>query len=266
MTLPSLTEVDANVKLRPLQEPDPPKASIARWLTRVSEGRERYSLRVLDVGCGRGGTVAWLLEQGFDAYGVDVRPDYIANGCAYLGPDRLAALDGAMYPYPDDHFDIVISDQVFEHVADLGQLAREVARTSKVGAVGLHVFPGKWTFTEGHLQAPLVHWLPKGPVRRVAINAVLRAGLTAPYFEDRTLAERTEIFSRYSDRETFYRRPAVIRRVLEAAGLSVDLREVSRESVLLKLGNPRIPMPFDRLAAWAYRNTRMMYLATTRVG
>lgn len=266
MALPSLNEIDANVKIGPLQEPEPPRASIIGWLERVSLGRERSSLRVLDVGCGRGGAVAYLIEQGFDAYGVDVRSDYVANGRAYLGPDRLAVPAGAVYPYPDDYFDIVISDQVFEHVAELEQLASEVARTTKPGGVGLHVFPGKWTFTERHLQAPLVHWLPKGPARRAAIKMALRAGFAAPYFTERTLAERAEIFSTYSEQETFYRRPAVIRRALKAAGLSVDFRGESREQLLVKLGNPRLPTPLDRLAAWVYRNTRMMYTTTLKTG
>jgi SAM-dependent methyltransferase len=264
MALPSLNEHDGHAKLSPLAEPSDPGPSIANWLSRVSEGRDRSLLRVLDVGCGRGGTVAWLVEQGFDAYGVDVRPEYIANGRAYLGPDRLSVLHGEVYPYPDGHFDIVISDQVFEHVADLDPLAREIARTTKPGGVGLHIFPAKWIFTEPHLQAPLVHWLPKGRLRRAAITVALRFGWAAPYFSERTLSERSQIFSEYSEHETFYRRPAAIRRVLEAAGLSVDFREASRERVLLKLGNPQLPMPFAQLAAWAYRTTRVMYLTTVK--
>jgi SAM-dependent methyltransferase len=266
MPLPSFNESGRDVKLSPLTEPSDPGPTIAAWLSRVSEGRDRSSLRVLDVGCGRGDTVAWLLEQGFDAYGIDVRPEYVDNGRDYLGPDRLAVLDGTTYPYPDDHFDIVISDQVFEHVADLEQLAIQVARTTKAAGVGLHVFPAKWAVIEPHLFAPLVHWLPKGRVRRSAIRLALRAGWAAPYFTEWTLEERTKIFSDYSDQETFYRRPAVIRHALESAGLSVDLREVSTERALLKLGNPRLPAPVDRLVGWAYRNTRMMYLTTAKIG
>jgi 2-polyprenyl-3-methyl-5-hydroxy-6-metoxy-1,4-benzoquinol methylase len=37
-------------------------------------------LRVLDWGCGRGTTVAKLVEMGFDAYGVDIDPEPIKNG------------------------------------------------------------------------------------------------------------------------------------------------------------------------------------------
>jgi hypothetical protein len=92
----------------------------------------------------------------------------------------------------------------------------------------------------------------------------LRTGRAAPFFAERPLAERTQIFAEYSERETFYRRPGEIRRVLESAGLSVDLRDASRERVLLKLGNPSLPAPLDRLAAWAYRNTRVMYLTTVK--
>lgn len=264
MVLPSFNAHEGHVKLCPLQESTNPGPSISNWLSRMSEGRDRAKLKVLDVGCGKGGTVAWLIEQGFDAYGVDVSPEYIANGRAYLGPDRLAVLDGERYPYPDDHFDIVISDQVFEHVADLDQLAREVARTTKPGGIGLHIFPAKWIFTEPHLGAPVVHWMPKGPLRRRAIWLALRTSRAAPYFAEWTLADRVRIFSEYSEHETFYRRPRVIRRALESAGLIVDFREASRERVLLKLGNPRLPEPVNRLAAWAYRTTRVTYLTTTK--
>jgi len=219
---------------------------------------------VLDLGCGKGGTVAWLLEQGFDAYGIDTRAEYIENGRCYLDPDRLTVLDGDSYPYPNDYFDIVISDQVFEHVADLEQLAREVTRTTKPGGVGLHVFPAKWMFVEPHMRTPLVHWLPKGPVRHAAIRTALSLGWAAPYFNDRNIADRAVIYSKYSDNETFYRRLALIGQVLEAAGLAVDWRNESRTVVRGKLGNPNWPVPFDLIAAWAYRHVRIVCLTTVR--
>ncbi|MBV5245382.1 methyltransferase domain-containing protein [Mycolicibacterium sp. PAM1] len=266
MSLPSFNEHDGHAKLSPLTGPSKPAPSVVSWLSRVTDGRDRSSLRVLDLGCGKGGTVAWLLEQGFDAYGMDVRAEYVDNGRAYLGADRLAVLDRGSYPYPDDHFDIVISNQVFEHVADLGELAREVARTTKPGGLGLHIFPARWVFTEPHMHTPIVHWLPKGGIRRLGIKLALGAGWAAPYFVERTLDERTEIFSQYSDNETFYRAPRLIRRVLEAAGLSVDFTEASRDRLLSKLGTRRrLPGPVDRVAVWAYRNTRMMCLTTVKV-
>lgn len=115
-----------------------------------------------------------------------MRADYVANGRAYLGNERLAVLEDTTYPYADDFFDIVISDQVFEHVADLSQLAREVARTTRPDGLGFHLFPAKWIITEPHLRAPLVHWFPKGRLRRSAIGTALRAGRAAPYFREYT--------------------------------------------------------------------------------
>lgn len=264
MELPSFNDRDGHEKLEPLTRPSEPGPSMAAWLSRMSRNRDRSALRVLDVGCGRGGTVAWLLDEGFDAFGIDVRADYVENGAALLGPNRLALLDGERYPYPDDYFDIVLSDQVLEHVADLTQLAHEVARTTRVGGVGLHVFPAKWIFEEPHLHAPMVHWLPKGSIRHGAIKFALKTGCAAPYFADYPLSERARIYSKYSDEETFYRRPAEIRRVLQATGLVVDLREASRDRVRYKLGNRPVPDHLIRIAAWAYRNTRVMYLTTVK--
>lgn len=266
MALPSLNEHEGQKKLSPLSGPADPGPTIAGWLSRVSAGRDRSTLRVLDVGCGRGDTVAWLVEQGFDAYGVDVRESYIANGRSYLGPDRLSLIENGSYPYPDGYFDIVISDQVFEHVSQLDVLAKEVARVTKAGGVGLHIFPAKWTLVEPHLHSPIVHWFPKGPIRRAAIDVALRAGWAAPYFSNRPRSERRVIFSTYSENETFYRHPSQIRRILEGAGFAVDFRQVSSERVLMQLGNPDVPPAVERMLAWAYRSTRMMYLTTVKRG
>jgi SAM-dependent methyltransferase len=263
--LPNFNEHEGHTKLVPLDGPTPPNESVQEWVARTVGDRDRSTVRVLDVGCGRGGTVAWLVEQGFDAYGLDVGAGYIANGLAYLGEGRLFVLNGDRYPFPDDYFDFVISDQVFEHVADLDQLAREVARITKLGGGGLHIFPAKWILVEPHMLMPMVHWLPKGPARRRAIRLALRTGRAAPYFTDHTLDERVQIYADYSESETFYRRPSAIGRTLGRHGLRTDVRRASRERVLKMLGDRRVPAPADRLAAWAYRTVRVMYLTTEKV-
>ena len=265
MPLPSFNEHDGHAKLMPLTEPSVPASSVIKWLCHVADGRDRSGLRVLDLGCGKGGMVAWLLEQGFDAYGLDVRPDYIANGSAYVGSGRLKVLDDRSYPFADDYFDIVLSNQVFEHVLDLPGLAREVSRTTKPGGLGLHIFPARWTVIEPHMFTPVVHWLPKGPMRRAGIKLALRAGKAAPYFVDRSLDERVAIFANYSETETFYRAPKEIKHSLESAGLSVDFTQASRDRMLSKLGRERLPLGMDKVAVWVYRTTRMMCLTTVKV-
>ena len=96
---------------------------------------------------------------------------------------------------PELKAEVTISMRITKLQRDaLEQLAREVARTTKPGGVGLHEFPAKWVFTEPHILAPLVHWLPKGRLRRAAIKLALRAGRAAPYFSEWTLTERTQIF------------------------------------------------------------------------
>lgn len=262
MTLPRFTEHDEHDKLRPLTAPVEPNPAFARYLERI--GRDRESFRVLDLGCGRGGTVAWLLEQGWDAYGMDVDKRYVDNGVGLVGRDRLAVLTGDEYPYPAHYFDAVISDQVLEHVADIDHLAREVARVTAHGGGGLHIFPAKWIYREPHMLTPPVHWLPKGRARRAAITAMLRAGRAAPLFADRPLAERAAIFSTYSDEETFYRPLRRIRVAFEQAGLVTDVRRPSVDQVQVKLGRPLPPVVAD-LAGLAYRATRLGIVETTRL-
>lgn len=201
--------------------------------------------------------MAWLLEQGWDAVGVEVDAGYVANGHAFLAPDRLIHIDPTdPYPLPDNSFDVVISNQVFEHVANLEALVREVARVTRAGGWGLHVFPAKWRPIEGHMNMPIAHWAPKGTARRVLIRAALKFGAAAPYFQHLSAHDRAEVFTRFSEDETFYRSRREIAGVLRRHGLTSDFSTVPRQ----KLSSRHLS-----LAAPLYTAVRAVYLATTKL-
>jgi SAM-dependent methyltransferase len=212
----------------------------------------------LDVGAGRGGRVAWLLENGYDAVGVEIDEGYVENGRAFLPHDRLIAIDPIEpYPLADASFDVVLSNQVFEHVADLDALAREVARVTRPGGLGLHVFPAKWRPVEGHMNMPLVHWAPKGPVRRAAIRAALAVGAAAPYFRNLPARDRARVFARFSEDETFYRSSKEIAAILERHGLMSDFSTVARDKLAARHLSIASPL---------YTLLRAVYLATAKPG
>jgi hypothetical protein len=166
------------------------------------------------------------------------------------------------YPYPDGACDIVLSDQVIEHVEQLDQFAAEAARVSAPHAVGMHIFPAKWRPVETHLLMPLVHWLPKGPLRRTAISAVLRAGRGAPYFEGYPHADRVAIYNLFSENETFYRSLRGTAETLERHGLRSEVRIASRDKIGFHLpGAPRALLP---LLGWLYRHFASVVLYTEK--
>lgn len=266
--LPNFAEHDEDTKNHPIETPILPNGYVRRYLIRQQENRRsgRETLRVIDVGCGRGDTVAWLCAQGWDAYGIDISPEYIQRGREYLAregadPARLQLLnDDFTYPFPNGMFDVVLSDQVIEHVADLDLFASEVARISAPGACGLHIFPAKWRPIETHLESPFVHWLPKGPLRRAAVVACMRIGLAAPYFTEFSFRDRVEIFSRFSDEETFYRSLRSTIATMQRHGLRCDARLASRDKIGFHLQTaPKAALP---PLGWLYRHMFSMVLQT----
>jgi SAM-dependent methyltransferase len=272
--LPTFTEHEDHVKLLPISadsyQGDGPVPFMRLWLADAARRLQRPpgSIRVLDVGCGRGDTVFWLLDEGWDAWGIDVDCRYVDLGRKYLretgrDPDRLRTVDGEAYPHLTDWFDVVISDQVFEHVADLDALAREVSRVSKPGALGMHIFPARWHPIEAHMRTPVVHWLPKGTSRRWMLKALLFAHIGASYFSDCSIAERVEIFSRYSDQETFYRPPRHIRNAMSRYGIEGDPISSSRAKVAHHA--PWLPSLVRPLAGWIYRNACSVCMETVQV-
>ncbi len=110
--------------------------------------------KILDFGCGAGGTVRALRTLGYvNASGYDVM-----DGPTRLGADREHIKVGSVFnlrlPYEDNTFDLVMSDMVFEHVQDQVRVFEELRRITKPGGHGLHRISTRYVPIEGHLFVP----------------------------------------------------------------------------------------------------------------
>lgn len=116
-------------------------APIGEWQTQTADlivrcmGLEPGD-EVLDLGCAGGANVEALLRVGIAAHGVDISRYLIeetphAQGCLVCAPaDDLSAFN-------DGEFDLVYSQQVFEHVAEVrcATMLQEIRRVLRKGGL-----------------------------------------------------------------------------------------------------------------------------------
>jgi SAM-dependent methyltransferase len=168
--------------------------------------------RVLDYGCGAGQIVAKLLGRGVDAYGCDAYfegNDWSSSVSAELMGSRIRRIENGRIPYEDGWFDVVISNQVMEHVEDLDAVLAEIHRVLMTGGHVLSIFPDKGVWREGHTNVPFMHWLPPGRFRHAYASAVISAGLGYRFGQAPSKAARSS--GDYLDRWTHYRTYPAIR-------------------------------------------------------
>jgi SAM-dependent methyltransferase len=128
--------------------------------------------RLLDFGCGAGEVVAKALDRGFDAIGIDSFDDMwvqYADRAAELKGRIKAVPIGTPFPFSDEFFDIVVTNQVFEHVADPTFAIGELARVLRPGGTLVTIFPTREIIVEPHLKAPFVHWFTNGSARQMQV-------------------------------------------------------------------------------------------------
>ena len=186
---------------------------------------------VLDFGSGRGELVGCLRQRGWRAFGIDVCPRYIEHGQLVnrMFTDDfpiLSASKGGRTCFPDAFFDLIISDQVLEHVQDIDKSAKEIGRILKTGGITLHIFPSRHSLVEMHLKMPIVHWLPKNLTRKAAIRLFLHLGLGDTPLVD--VKSRTNTLYKYSIEQTFYRGRREIERAFGAHGIRLDFDSALR--------------------------------------
>jgi SAM-dependent methyltransferase len=120
-------------------------------------------MKVMDFGCGDGGMVRRALECGFDAYGCDFDPETVGlfvreasvrREMEAAGRMRIISMQPYRLPFDDNSIDVVLSDQVFEHVQNYSEVLAEMKRILKPGGVCLHFFPSRYRLIEGHMHVP----------------------------------------------------------------------------------------------------------------
>jgi ubiquinone/menaquinone biosynthesis C-methylase UbiE len=105
-----------------------------RRLDLINQFVELRAKRILDVGCGLGMYVSRFRQFSDDVYGVDIDPDKIAQASEWLPNLRVSPAEEL--PFPDNSFDVILLNEVIEHVDDDRRSLHEAFR---VLAPGGHV-------------------------------------------------------------------------------------------------------------------------------
>ncbi len=98
---------------------------------------------VLEVGAGSGYQAMKLAELGHRVEAIDIPGS--RHEIRRIWP--VLAYDGHDIPFPDNHFDIVYSSSVLEHIPHIVEFQSEIQRVLKPGGLAIHVLPAtSWRF------------------------------------------------------------------------------------------------------------------------
>jgi cyclopropane fatty-acyl-phospholipid synthase-like methyltransferase len=100
--------------------------------------------RVLEIGCGIGTVVQELARQGYDVVGTDISPVAVEYGRNKYRDIRLEVQAAEDLAFADASFDVVLSFDLFEHIARIDRHVSEVHRVLKSGGYYLFQTPNKY--------------------------------------------------------------------------------------------------------------------------
>lgn len=209
----------------------------------------RLDSSILDFGCGNGEMVKGLLDAGFSARGCDIAFPVSTSTDALRESRRLATIEGEPYrlPYPDECFDAVISDQVFEHIIDYDAAIDEIHRVLKPCGVTLHIFPSRLALVEVHTHVPAAGFFR--PYWWLTLWAHL--GTRMAHLSDKSAAEEAHTTYVWLRQRVNYRgrnwiRTAFGRRFRRVAFCEREFLRQSRRSRLVSLASavPMLPAAY----------------------
>jgi ubiquinone/menaquinone biosynthesis C-methylase UbiE len=118
---------------------------------RLQQMREHVSLenrRILDIGCGLGMYISQFRQFSDQVYGVDIDAEKIAQASRSL--PNLSVSPAEKLPFPDEYFDVILLNEVIEHVNDDRQSIREAYRCLRPGGHILIYAPNRLYPFETH--------------------------------------------------------------------------------------------------------------------
>lgn len=101
--------------------------------------------KILEIGCGIGSVVFELSKQGYDITGTDISREAITYGLKKYGNIKLQVQPAEILQFDDETFDMVLSFDLFEHIAQIDKHVSEVFRVLRAGGYYLFQTPNKYS-------------------------------------------------------------------------------------------------------------------------
>lgn len=100
---------------------------------------DRNEIKILEIGCSGGNNLFFLVQEGFDTYGIDHSAPAIEAARNFLGKSnynaKLSVACATKLPYEDDFFDVVLESNVIHcnTLTDIRVIFKEIHRVMKKG-------------------------------------------------------------------------------------------------------------------------------------
>mgnify|MGYP003583257531 CR=1 FL=1 len=156
---------------------DRPQKAIAIFTTlRLMTGLDFSNSHWLDIGCGCGEIAAHLAPQVGRITAIDPSPwqRWYKLNSTHPNLEFVRGDYTGDYPAPNS-IDVVVCNQVYEHVPDAEALIGFIHRILKPGGYAYFAGPNLLFPIEPHVYWPFIHWLP----RRVAVKLMRLFGSEA---------------------------------------------------------------------------------------
>lgn len=109
---------------------------------------ERIKGRLLENGCGIGLYLEHLIPLGCEVFGMEYDFGRAVEAKARI--DSVLGAAGENLPFPENSFDLILSNEVIEHVIDDQQAVQEMLRTLVQGGRLIIFCPNRWYPFETH--------------------------------------------------------------------------------------------------------------------
>ncbi len=103
------------------------------------------NVRILEIGCGIGSIVFELNKEGYDITGTDISGEAITYGLKKYGDIKLDVQPAEDLQFEDQTFDVVLSFDLFEHIARIDRHISEVYRVLRKNGFYLFQTPNKYS-------------------------------------------------------------------------------------------------------------------------
>lgn len=175
-----------------------------RYVLKPARAFLQKGMRVLDVGCGTGTLIRWLVECGFEVSGTDMQEESIETLSKSLAVSRISATlrcsPDLVLPFSDGSFDAVFCTEVLEHVVDKDRttIMREIRRVLRTGGIIIATTPFNEELRTVICPACLTSFHPMGHVQSIT-EATARRWLNEAGFSSLATKVTPNIYVREGD-------------------------------------------------------------------